>query len=93
MTQTRGRIFDEMSRLMTDAVGVAEGVKREIDVMVRTQAEKILADLDLVRREEFDAVRDMAAKARAENEVLAERLAALEEKLAGSTSIGLDATE
>jgi BMFP domain-containing protein YqiC len=82
MTQTRGRLFDGMAQLMTDAVGVAEGVKREVDTVVRSQAEKILGDLDLVRREEFDAVRDMAAKARAENEALAARLAALETRLA-----------
>lgn len=78
MTQTRSRIFDELGRLMTDAAGVAEGVKREIETAVRAQMERFLADLDLVRREEFDAVRDMAAKARAENEALAARLASLE---------------
>ncbi len=83
MTQTRGKLFDGMAQLMTDAVGVAEGVKREIDTVVKAQAEKILGDLDLVRREEFDAVRDMAAKARAENEALSARLEALERRLSG----------
>lgn len=85
MTQTRGRLFDGMAQMMTDAVGAAEGVKREIDTVVRAQAEKILADLDLVRREDFDAVRDMAAKARAENEALSARLDALEQRLAGGS--------
>jgi BMFP domain-containing protein YqiC len=77
-----------MAQLMTDAVGAAEGVKREVDTVVRAQAEKILADLDLVRREEFDAVRDMAAKARAENETLSARLEALEQRLAAQGSAG-----
>ncbi|GGE40146.1 hypothetical protein GCM10007276_16830 [Agaricicola taiwanensis] len=88
MTQTRSRLFDGMAQLMTDAVGAAEGVKREVDTMVRSQAEKILADLDLVRREEFDAVRDMAAKARAENEALSARLEALEQRLAAQGPAG-----
>jgi BMFP domain-containing protein YqiC len=86
MTQARGRLFDGMAQLMTDAVGVADGVKREIDAVVRTQAERILGDLDLVRREEFDAVRDMAAKARAENEALSARIEALEKMLSGKAA-------
>jgi BMFP domain-containing protein YqiC len=82
MTQTGGRLFDGLGRLMTDAVGVADGLRKEIDVMVRTQAERILADLDLVRREEFDAATDLAANARAESEGLVERVAALEARIA-----------
>jgi BMFP domain-containing protein YqiC len=88
MTQTRGRLFDGMAQMMTDAVGVAEGVKREIETLVRSQAEKILGDLDLVRREEFDAVRDMAAKARGENEALSARLALLEARFAAQEATG-----
>ena len=80
MTQTSNRIFDEMARLMNDAAGVAQGVKREADTLFRTQAERILRDLDLVRREEFDAVKDMAALAREENEALKARIEALEAK-------------
>ena len=53
MTQTSNRFFDEMARLMNDAAGAAQGVKREIDTVVRNQAERILRDLDLVKREEF----------------------------------------
>lgn len=80
MTQTSNRIFDEMARLMNDAAGVAQGVRREADTLFRTQAERILRDLDLVRREEFDAVKDMAALAREENEALKARIEALEAK-------------
>ncbi len=82
MTQTSNRIFDEMARLMNDAAGVAQGVRREADTLFRTQAERILRDLDLVRREEFDAVKDMAALAREENEALKARIEALEAKAA-----------
>lgn len=81
MTQTTNRFLDEISRLMNDAAGAAQGVKREIDAVVRHQAERILADLDLVKREEFEAVKDMARLAREENEALKARLAALEARL------------
>jgi BMFP domain-containing protein YqiC len=83
MTQTNNRFFDEIGRLMNDAAGAAQGVKREVDAVVRNQAERILRDLDLVKREEFDAVKDMARLAREENEALKARIAALEAKLAG----------
>lgn len=78
MTQTTSRFFDELGRLMTDAAGAAQGVRKEIDGMIRAQAEKILNDLDVVSREEFEAVRDMAQKARMENERLEKRIAELE---------------
>ena len=74
MTQTSNRFFDEIGRLMNDAAGAAQGVKREVDTVVRNQAERILRDLDLVKREEFDAVKDMARLAREENEALKGRL-------------------
>src|SRR5688572_555130 len=80
MTQTNNRFFDEVGRLMNDAAGVAQGVRREFDTMVRSQAERILRDLDVVKREEFEAVKDMARLAREENEALKARLAALEGK-------------
>jgi BMFP domain-containing protein YqiC len=83
MTQTSNRLLDEFARLMTDAAGAAQGVRREVETLVKTQGEKILKDMDLVRRDEFEAVKAMAEKARAENELLAERLAALEAKLSG----------
>ena len=81
MTQTSNRLFDEIGRLMNDAAGAAQGVKREVDQVMRNQAERILRDLDVVKREEFDAVKDMARLAREENEALKARIAALEAKL------------
>jgi BMFP domain-containing protein YqiC len=82
MTQTTNRFFDEMARLMNDAAGVASGVRREFDTVVRNQADRILRDLDVVKREEFEAVKDMARLAREENEALKARIAALEAKIA-----------
>jgi BMFP domain-containing protein YqiC len=82
MTQTSSRLFDEMARLMNDAAGVAQGVRREFDTLFRTQAERMLRDLDIVQREEFEAVKEMARLAREENEALKTRIAALEAKLA-----------
>jgi BMFP domain-containing protein YqiC len=82
MTQTSNRIFDEFARLMNDAAGVASGVRREFDTLFRTQADRVLRDLDLVRREEFEAVKEMARLAREHNEALEARIAALEARLA-----------
>src|ERR1700732_124912 len=86
MTQTTNRFFDEIGRLMNDAAGAAHGVKREVDTVVRNQAEKFLRDLDVVKREEFEVVKDMARLAREENEALKARIAALEAKLGVSGS-------
>jgi len=89
MAQTNSRFFDEIGRLMNDAAGVAQGVRREWDTLFRTQAERILRDLDVVRREEFEAVKEMARIAREENEVLRARINALEGTVgrgAGSTT-------
>jgi BMFP domain-containing protein YqiC len=80
MTQTNNRFFDEMARLMNDAAGVAQGVRREFDTLFRAQAERILRELDVVQREEFEAVKEMARLAREENEALKARLEALEGK-------------
>jgi hypothetical protein len=85
MTQTSNRLFDEMTRLMNDATSVAQGVKREAEGVFRTQMERIVADLDLVKREDFDVVREMAAQARAENEALKKRIEALEGMLGERT--------
>jgi len=76
------RILDEFARLMTDAAGAAQGVRREVETAFRAQAERLLNSMDIVQREEFEAMRDMAAKARAENAVLAGRIDALEARLA-----------
>jgi len=81
MAQTTGRLYDEFARLMNDAAGVAPGVRREFDSVIRTQAERILRDMDVVHREEFEAVKDVARLAREENEALKARIAALEAKL------------
>ncbi len=78
MVQTTNRFFDEVARLMNDAAGVAQGVRREFETLFRTQAERWLRDLDLVKREDFEAVKDMARIAREENEALKARVDALE---------------
>jgi BMFP domain-containing protein YqiC len=80
MTQTNSRFFDEIARLMNDAAGVAQGVRREVDTLFKSQAERWLRDMDLVKREEFEAVKDMARLAREENEALKARIEALEGK-------------
>lgn len=81
MPQTSNRFFDDLSRLMTDAAGLADGAKREAQTFAKGQLERVMAGMDLVSREEFEAVREMAAKARDENDRLAARIAALEAKL------------
>ena len=83
MVQTTNRFFDEVARLMNDAAGVAQGVRREFETLFRSQAERILRDLAVVQREEFEAVKDMARLAREENEALKARIAALEARLGG----------
>ena len=82
MAQTNSRFFDEVGRLMNDAAGVAQGVRREFDTLFRTQAERVLRDLEVVRRDEFEAVKEMARLAREENEILKARINALEATLA-----------
>ena len=84
MPQTNSRLFDDFARLMTDAAGLADGARREVDTLLRSQLERLLSGMDLVSREEFEAAREMAARARVENEKLDERIAALEAKLAQS---------
>ena len=81
MAQNSNRILDELAKLMTDAAGAAQGVKREVEGAFRAQGERFLNSMDLVQREEFDAVMAMAQKARAENEALSARIAALEAQL------------
>jgi len=81
MAQTTGRLYDEFARLMNDAAGVAQGVRREFDSVIHSQAERILRDMDVVHREEFEAVKEMARLAREENEALKTRIVALEAKL------------
>ncbi len=80
--QTRDKFFDDLSQLMTNAAGMAQGVKTEAETAMKSWMERWLADSNLVTREEFDAVREMAARAREENERLEARIAALEARLA-----------
>ena len=84
--QSRNRLFDDAARLAGGAVGTLAGAKREIEALVRQQLERMLSSLDLVTRDEFEAVKEMAVKARSELETLAARLTALEGKITGETT-------
>ncbi len=86
MPQPGGRIFDDFSRLMTDASGLASGVRREAETVVRGQVERLLAAMDVVSRDEFEAVKRMAALARDENERLERRIIALEAKMSAAAT-------
>jgi BMFP domain-containing protein YqiC len=86
MAQTTNRFFDEFARLANDAAGVGQGVRREFESVLRHQAERILRDLDVVQREEFEAVKEMARLAREENEALKARLDRLEGRSAGGVA-------
>ena len=83
MSTGPNRIMDEFAKLMTDAAGAAQGVRREVETAVNAQVERFLNKMDLVKREEFEAVREMAIKARDENDALKARLDALEARLSG----------
>ena len=82
MTQTNNRFLDEFAKFMTDAAGAAQGMRRDFETMLRSQGERMLREMDVVQREEFEAVKEMAAKARDENERLGARVAELESELA-----------
>ncbi len=77
--QTQSAIFDEIAKLMTEAAGAADGVRREAETAMKSQLQRLIADMEFVTREEFEAVRDMARAAREENETLKARIVALEE--------------
>lgn len=83
--QTRNKILDDLSHLMTNAMGVAQGARDEAQNALRSIVDRVLADRDLVTREEFEAVRAMAERAREENEALSARLRVLE---GGSDELG-----
>jgi len=80
--QTNNRFFDDIARVANGAMGAAAGLRTEVEALVRDRMQRLLADMDLVRREEFEVVKAMAAKARSEQEDLALRVAALEAALA-----------
>jgi BMFP domain-containing protein YqiC len=85
MSNGPNRILDEFAKLLTDAAGAAQGVRREVETAFKAQAEKMLNSMDVVQREEFEAAREMAVKARAENKALTARITALETKIAELT--------
>ena len=82
MADGPNRVFDEFAKLMTDAAGVAQGMRKEAETVFRSQAERMLNTLDLVKRDDFDALREMAANARDENEKLQAAIAELEKRVA-----------
>lgn len=82
MSTAPNRILDELAKLMTDAAGAAQGVRREVETAFKGQAEKVLNSMDVVQREEFEAMREMTVKTRAENKKLAARIDALEARVA-----------
>lgn len=88
MTQTSNRLLDEVAKLMTDAAGAAQGLRTEAEGLMRAQAEKIMTGMDVVKREEFEAAKAMAEKARIENERLAGLVAALEARIAALETRG-----
>lgn len=81
--QSQNTVFDDMAKLMTGAMGMAQGLQTEAKTFLRAQADWVVAEMDLVSREEFEAIKQLAADARAEADALRERLDALERKLAG----------
>jgi len=85
MSNGPNRILDEFAKMMTDAAGAAQGVRREFENLFRAQTERLLNSMDLVQREDFEAVREMAIKAREENAALLARIELLESKLAAAS--------
>lgn len=81
MANGPNRLLDEFAKLMTDAAGAAQGVRKEVETAFHAQAERVLNSMDVVQREEFEVMRDMALKARAENEALSARIDSLEVRL------------
>ena len=81
MSDGPNKIFDDFAKLMTDAAGAAQGIKKEAETVFQAQTEKFLSSMDLVQREEFEAIKEMAAKARDENEALETKIADLEARI------------
>ena len=88
MTQSSNRILDELARFATDAAGAAQGVRREVESVVRSQFERLVKDMDIATREEVEVLREMVIAAREENERLEARLKELEAKLSASNGTG-----
>ncbi|HTT84789.1 MAG TPA: accessory factor UbiK family protein [Rhizomicrobium sp.] len=87
--QTENPLLDGLARLFTDAAGAAQSVRSELDTFMRQRLERLVADMDFVPREEFEAVKEMASKARSENERLDARISALEARLKARDESGL----
>lgn len=81
MSNASNKVLDELAKLVTDAAGAAQGVRREVETVVRSQSEKLLNSLDVVQREDFEAMREMAVKTRTENSALTVKIAELEERI------------
>ena len=81
MTQTSNKLFDELAKMMTDAAGAAQGARQEVESMIRSQGERVMREMDVVSREEFDAVKTMAVKAREQGQALEARINELEAKI------------
>lgn len=79
--QTESKFFDDVARLLTGAAGAAQGAAKEFETVIRSQLERWMSEMDLVSREEFDAMRELAVRAREETEQLKDRVAALESQL------------
>ena len=86
MVTTNSKFFDELAKLMGNAASAAQGVRKEVDTLVQNQVERVLNNLNVVKREEFDVVKEMAEKARTENDALAQRIAVLESQIAKTES-------
>lgn len=86
MTSGSNRVLDELAKLVTDAAGAAQGVRREVETALRSQGERVLNTLDVVQREDFEAAREMAIKARAENSALLVKIETLEARIAALES-------
>ncbi|MEL6736516.1 MAG: accessory factor UbiK family protein [Pseudomonadota bacterium] len=84
--QGPNRLFDEFAKLVTDAAGMAQGARREVETVIKSQGERLIGQMDLVQRDEFEAVKEMAAKARLENEALRTELEALKAAVADLAS-------
>lgn len=85
MVQTTSKLFDEIAKVLTSTAGVAQGLKSELDIVVKTQVERLLNDLDVVQREEFDALKKMLVKSREKNDILEDRISKLEELIKYNT--------
>ncbi|UXN59462.1 accessory factor UbiK family protein [Phyllobacterium zundukense] len=93
MTNGSNRVLDELAKLVTDAAGAAQGVRREVETAFRGQAERLLNTMDVVQREDFEAVREMAIRARAENTALLARIEALEALVSQKSKASNDTSE